>query len=340
MSYRNTRGLLLGLVVASAAFCLSACDSSGGQSTGQVSIGVTDVPVTEDVAVCLHFTGVTMHHSDGDMIEFPYDASTYDDAICPRNVPSGGPGSENNAIALSELQGGLSVQIMESQEVKAGRYNWIRLNVDEALSYVDESGAQKDLTCPSCAAEQSGLKLNRGIVVPAGGAVDFMVDVDLAKSLNKRPSGDYILRPTLRLVNLAETGDISGTVSESLIPGLISETDTGCKVYVYEGHGVVPDDYHDLDNVLTSAKVLYDAGAMTYGYTAAYLPSDSAADPTPYSVALTCDADDMEVDQNNDPAAPTDTDVIFSDGESEQMGQNVDVITGETTIVPFPPAIP
>ena len=335
---------MLGLAVASAALFLSACGSSGGQSTGQVSVGVTDVPVTEDVAVCLHFTGVTMHHSDGDLIEIPYEASSYDDATnCPNNKPAADPGSENNAIALSELQGGLSVLLMDSEEVKAGRYNWIRLDIDEALSYVIDSEGQKELSCPSCAAEQSGLKLNRGIVVPAGGAVDFMVDVDLAKALNKRPSGDYMMRPTLRLVNLAETGDISGAVSASLIPELISETDTGCKVYVYEGHGVEPDDYHDSDNVLTSAKVLYDAGSMTYGYTAAYLPTDSEADPTPYSVAMTCDADDMEVDQNNDPATPAtppETDVIFTDGESEQMSQDVDVVTGETTVVPFPPAIP
>lgn len=332
---------MLGLAVASAALFLSACGSSGGESTGQVSVGVTDIPVTEDVDVCLHISGVSMHHSDGDLIEIPYDASTYDDATnCRENLPAAEPGSVNNAIALSELQGGLSVLLMDSEDVKAGRYNWIRLDVDEALSYVWDSGARQDLTCPSCEADQSGLKLNRGIVVPAGGAVDFMVDVDLAKSLNKRPSGDYILRPTLRLVNMAETGDISGAVSASLIPELISETDTGCKVYVYEGHGVEPDDYHDSDNVLTSAKVLYDAGSMTYGYTAAYLPTDSEADPTPYSVAMTCDADDTEVDQNNDPAAPTDTDVIFTDGESEQMSQDVDVVTGETTVVPFPPAIP
>ena len=308
---------------------------------GQVSIGVTDVPVTEAVDVCLHISGVTMHHADGDLIEIPYLASAYDDATnCLNNVPAADPGSENNAIALSELQGGLSVLIIDSQDVKAGRYNWIRLDIDEALSYVSDSGGLQELSCPSCEADQSGLKLNRGIVVPAGGAVDFMVDVDLAKSLNKRPSGDYNMRPTLRLVNLAETGDISGAVSESLIPSLISETDTGCKVYVYEGHDVEPDDYHDLDNVLTSAKVLYDAGSMSYGYTAAYLPTDSTVDSTPYSVALTCDADDMEIDQNNDPAAPTDTDVIFSDGESEQMSQNVDVVTGETAIVPFPPASP
>lgn len=315
---------------------LCACGGGGGPGTGYISVGVTDVPVTEDVDVCIHFTHVTLHHSDGERIEIPYDASTYDDATdCINNVLSGVAGSENNAVALSALQGELSVALMESEVVKAGVYTWIRLYVDETLSYVMDSEGMKDLSCPSCDSEQSGLKLNRSIVVPAGGEADFMIDIDLAKSLNKDPSGlSYRLRPTLRLVNLAETGTISGSVLESLIPGMISDEDTGCKVYVYEGHGVIPDDYHDTDNVLTSAKVLYDSVSSTYEYVAAFLPTDNASD-TPYTVALTCDSDDMKVNQNNDSSIPTADDVIFTDGATDGMGQEVVLSTGETKNVPF-----
>jgi hypothetical protein len=253
---------------------------------------------------------------------------------------SGEAGSENNAVALSALQGELSVALVESEQVKAGVYTWIRLYVDEALSYVMDSAGMHVLSCPSCDSEQSGLKLNRSIVVPAGGEADFMIDINLAKSLNKDLSeSNYKLRPTLRLVNLAETGTIAGSVLESLIPGMISHTDTGCKVYVYEGHGVIPDDYHDTDNVLTSAKVLYDSASMTFEYAAAFLPTDSASDPTPYTVALTCDFDDMEVDQNNVSSTPTADDVIFTDGTTDGMGQDVDLATDDTADVPFPPQV-
>jgi len=319
------------------ALLLSACGGGGGDSgtsTGSLSIGVTDSPVTEDVDVCIHFTGITLHHSDGDLIQVPYDPGTYTDATeCVNNRPSDNPLSADNAVNLSALQGELSIQLMDSEDVKSGRYNWIRLDVDESLSYVMDSAGQQALSCPSC--EQSGLKLNRGITVPAGGEANFMIDVDLTNALNKRPSGDYKLRPTLRLIDLAETGHIAGTVDGSLISDLISEEDTGCKVYVYADHGTTPDDYHDADNVLTSAKVLYDSSSM-FTYVAAYLYTDSANEPTPYTVALTCDTDDPEEDQNNDPSNPTENDVIFTDGVSEEAGQNADVYTGKTTVVDFP----
>lgn len=330
------------LLITGLALSLLACGGGGGggstTSTGSLSIGVTDSPVTEDVDVCIHFTGITLHHSDGDRIQIAYDPGTYTDATdCINNRPADNPLSENNAVNLSALQGELSVKLMESEEVKAGQYNWIRLDVDESLSYVMDSAGQQALSCPSCSGEQSGLKLNRGITVPAGGQADFMIDIDLAKSLNKKPSGDYKLRPTLRLIDLSETGHITGTVDGSLIPVLISDTDTGCNVYVYAGHGITPDDYHDTDNVLTSAKVLYDPGTLSYRYSAAWLPTDTATDPTPYTVALTCDDDDPEVDQDNDPSTPAEDDVIFTDGAVDGTGQNANVSTNQRTVVNFPP---
>jgi hypothetical protein len=343
---RCCSSLLDFIALSAIALLLSACGGGGGgggASTGSLSLSVTDLPVTEDVAVCIHFTGISLHHSDGDLIQIPYDSSTYYDPAdgCIDNVDPNNLGPQddpsNNAVALSELQGVLSVQLMDSQEVQAGRYTWIRLDIDESLSYVVDSGGRKNLSCPSCAADQSGLKLNRGITVPAGGEANFMIDIELDKSLNKQPSGNYKLRPTLRLVDLSETGTISGTVEGSLIPGMISESDTGCKVYVYAGHDVTPDDIYDGDNVLTTAKVLYDS--ESYKYVAAYLPTESAADPTPYTVALTCDADDPEIDQNNDPDNLNGDDVIFNDGVIVGSGKNADVYTNQTTVVDFPSVI-
>jgi len=298
---------------------------------------VTDLPVTEDVDVCIHFTHVVLRHSGGELVEIPYDASTYTDATdCINNLPSDQPLSANNAVALSALQGELTAYLFESEVVTAGDYSWIRLYIDETLSYVIDSEGQKTLTCPSCNSDESGFKLNGGIVVPAGGAADYVIDLDLAKSLNRGPSGNYRLRPTARLVDNGETGTVSGSVESALIPAMVSDTDTGCKVYVYEGRGVVPDDYHETDNVLTSAKVLFDPTFSTsYGYVAAFLPTDSATDPTPFTAALTCDVDDTEIDQNNDPSIETGTDVIFTDGSAEGMGQDFDVSTDQSVDVPF-----
>jgi hypothetical protein len=342
MSMKHNSRFITYLAATTIAALLVACggggDGDGGASTGSLSVGVTDSPVTEDVDVCIHFTGITLHHSDGHRVQIPFDPGSYTDATdCVNNRPADNSLSEENAVNLSALQGELSVTIIDAEAVKAGRYNWIRLDVDESLSYVMDSEGQKALSCPSCSGEQSGLKLNRGITVPAGGAADFMIDINLAKSLNRKPSGDYKMNPTLRLVDLTETGHIAGAVESSLVPELISETDTGCNVYIFAGHGITPDDYHDADNILTSAKVLYDPGTLTYKYSAAYLPTDTSTDPTPYTVALTCDDDDPETDQDNDPTSPAEDDVIFTDGLADGAGQDASVSTGQTEVVNFPP---
>jgi len=330
--------------IASVCMMLAACGGGrgGDDSTGSLSLSVTDAPAPDDAKVCIHFTGITLHHSDGDLISIPFDPSTYvdDTDACIDNVPSDAMSPDdpaNNAVNLSELQGVLSVALADSIDVKAGFYNWIRLDVDESLSYVMDSSGQNDLSCPSCDGEQSGLKLNRGITVPAGGVADFMIDIDLAKSLKK--SGDYKLRPTLRLVNLVETGKIKGVVDVSLIanPG---SSETGCSVYVYAEHDVIPDDYHEADTVLTSTKVVYDMDSGLYEYTAAYLTTDSGSDPTPYTVALTCDEDDSDKDQNNNPSDLTNVDdVIFTDGNVDGVGQNADVSTDQNTVRDFPPPV-
>jgi len=76
-----------------------------------------------------------------------------------------------------------------------------------------------------------------------------------------------------------------------------------------------------------------------YEYTAAYLPTDNGSDPTLYTVALTCDVDDSDVNQNNDPLVSTTTDVIFTDGNVDGVGQNADVSTDQNTVRDFPPPV-
>jgi hypothetical protein len=168
-----------------------------------------------------------------------------------------------------------------------------------------------------------------------------MFDVELGRALKLDVDGNYTLRPTLRLVELDYAGKIYGIVAPSLLPAVVSDTNTGCKVYVYAGHGIAPDDYHNnKDNILSSANVLYNDVTATYEYVAAYLPLDESGNPTPYTVALTCHVDDPEVDQNNDPAlAGTEDSVIFSDGVSEGGSQETSLSVDEPgSIVDFPPA--
>ena len=184
-------------------------------------------------------------------------------------------------IDLLALSGGLTDVLLDTYTLPAGHYNWIRLMVDTGGSldsYLVDATGDHELTIPSGA--ETGLKMNRGFNVAAGGHADFTVDFDLPKSIHVTGTGEYMMRPTLRLVNSIETGSIAGTVSTSLIT-------TGCTpaVYVFAGENVTPDDIDGIaPDPVTTAKVVMDNMGV-YRYKAAFL------EPGFYTVAFTCQAE-------------------------------------------------
>jgi hypothetical protein len=186
-----------------------------------------------------------------------------------------------------------------SSPLSAGQYSWVRLDVDLDLSrsYIEVAGQRRELRCTSC--DNNGLKLNRSFNVPADGAIAFTVDFDLRSSISDPQSGlHYNLRPTLRTVETALAGNISGTVDGTLITDL---TGGPSAVYVYEGGGVTPNDIFRPDvgdppvtwnNPVGTAPVEFDGS--TYRYEAGYLPAGT------YMAALNCDAqlDDPTMDDS------------------------------------------
>jgi hypothetical protein len=146
---------------------------------------------------------------------------------------------------------------------------------------------QYSLWIPS--GDQTGLKLVRGFVVPAGGSADFTIDFDLRKSVNKsQGQGNcqdvYKLKPALRIVDNTSVGSIAGTVSQNLINDL--SCTTGNAVYVFQGANVPPDDVDGVppDPVTSAIVKLNDSGE--YSYRAAFLNSGD------YTIAFTCQAED------------------------------------------------
>jgi hypothetical protein len=161
---------------------------------------------------------------------------------------------------------------------------------------------------------ESGLKLNRGFVVPVGGEADFTIDFDLRKSVNN-PEGltymgsdVYKLRPTLRIVDNADVGVLMGTVEPSLITA-----DCIGAVYVFNA-GATPDDEDGDDGDPITTAMLND----DYSYKVPFLSEGD------YVAAFTCDAD---IDE-----AETDDAVDFS---SEAP---VTITAGQNTTQNFPPA--
>jgi len=214
-------------------------------------------------------------------------------------------------IDLLAYQGMKVAPLLTDQTLEAGEYQWVRLAVNAAQdgdggvgagmndtecvgkgSYiVTGDGAVHGLYIPS--GEESGLKLIRGFTLPVGGSVDFVAEIDLMKSIHA-PEGldpDYIMRPTIRLLDRTETGSIAGEVS------MLRATQTGCMpaVYLYAA-GEAPDDNENdgemdsidpiasaMVNMQNDGRYLYEIGPLLAGMM--------------YDVAFSCDADDPDADE-------------------------------------------
>lgn len=268
------------LTVASLVLFLFGCDSGSSSSTGSLSLNVTDAPVDSADKVVVEFSGVEIKPANGGSITFDFtERCASDPALCQ--------------IDLLSLNNGLSAQLLDAETVISGQYNWLRLMVNAEPnvkdSYIVINGMEYELRIPSGA--QSGLKLNRGFVVPAGGEANFTIDFDLRKSVHN-PVGmsDYMLRPTLRMMDNAQVGMLSGNVDASFFAG------GSCNgaVYVFDGAVGTPDDEDGEGfgpDPITSALVADDG---VYDYKVGFLSEGD------YLIAFTCDALADAPDVDND----------------------------------------
>jgi len=278
---------------------MTACGGGDTQGSGTVAIDITDAPVDSAEAVVIHFAEATLHGPNG---------NTTVKVIDPVTDQAG------RSIDLLRLQGGMWTGLF-TDVVTAGHYSWIRLTLDMSQSYIQINGQQYALRCTSC--ENNGYRLNRSFNVDADSTMALMLDFDLRKSITDPSSSlDYILRPTVRVVETAVSGDIRGEVDLNLISNLGGFT--GCSVYAFEGNDALLDDVYipvdmsiptEQNNPVSTAKVVYENNI--YQYTLSFLPAGD------YTVALTCDAD-MD-------SAATDDTLTFSDPV------NVTVIASETS---------
>lgn len=279
---RSIRFFTVSALAAGIAACGGGSDGTG--STGTVSFDVTDAPAMEFSNVTVSFTGISLKPKDGEWVEFSFDK----------------PKTWN----LLDLQGGMSEPLITDEEVPAGPYSELRLLVDtkELASFVklkDQPDVKKSLAVPS--GEQSGLKLKGEFLVAADTTTDFTIDFDVRKSI-VNPQGqslaDYLLKPSLRLVNNLEVGSISGEVDYATIYSTRTAPErTSCSdgydgsVYVYQGDPVTPTDINvNLEETgpLMAVPVTDEDNDGTYTYTAAFLTEGT------YTISYSCQLDDSE----------------------------------------------
>ncbi|MEN8108311.1 MAG: DUF4382 domain-containing protein [Pseudomonadota bacterium] len=331
--------LINSIVVTGIALLLSACGGGGGggsAGTGELTVSVTDTPINESeiAAVCIAFSRITVHHTNSGDIVMPYNPSP--PQVAPEthcmDMPVWDGVLPVPPVRLDALGGPVTVALAESIQVPEGRVTWVRLHLIPGESYIEDNiGAQHDLICPSCEPtdnnQERGFKLNRTFEVPADVHIAMMVDIDLRKSLTQQGGSDtYVLRPTARMDPDADLGTVAGEVNETVITSLGgttytgSDIDTGCAAYAYAGHNTPPDDYyHPGSPVINTASVKYDTAMGVYRYAMGALVGGTASTPEPYTIALTCDADDPEANNS----------LTFT------AGQNADVVAGETWTTNF-----
>lgn len=179
---------------------------------------------------------------------------------------------------LLAIQGSQFTTLLENESLPAGKYQWVRLMVDtdgELDSYIELSdGNSHELTIPS--GNQTGLKLVHAFTLTENGTANFTIDFDVRKSVVY--NGNYLLKPTLRMVDNSEIGHIKGSIDGTLFATNCTEA---ASIYAFSG-SVEPTDISGADtDPVTTALANPDTA---YSYELGFLEAGT------YTLALTCEA--------------------------------------------------
>ncbi|GAA0891518.1 DUF4382 domain-containing protein [Fulvivirga kasyanovii] len=190
-------------VVFLSALVITACndDDSTTNGKGKASIYITDAPI-DDANVSAVVISVNRVEANG-----PEGWETIEEF------------EEPVSIDLLSYQNGEAFLLTEN-EMDAGTYSEVRLilnikkKVDDQLqnegSYIEYiDGSKEPLFVPSGA--QSGYKAKGEFTIPEGGVVGITLDFDVRKAVVKAgSSGNFILKPTIRLVANQDAAMING----------------------------------------------------------------------------------------------------------------------------------
>lgn len=257
-------------------------------ASGFLTLRVTDAPVDDAAEVIIVFTGVELQRGPASTINIDFDT--------PRSLD------------LLQFRNGQAANLLQGHPVLPGEYEWLRLKISAEQNLQNGSrirlrdGRQFPLFIPSGA--ESGLKLNRRFTVAQGGTTRLIVDFDLRKSVVAPPgqTPNWILRPSLRLIDELQYGTLVGSVDIPALAAAQQSTVNDCSpgIYVYTGSGIIPD---DMDGDATDGPdplVYQPLMPPTPGTSANYsLPFLESGD---YTVAFTCrfsvDADPTRSEYN------------------------------------------
>ena len=236
----------------------SSSDSSDG--TGSLSLAIVDAPIHDAQAVTVNFIGAVVKPEEGPALEFNFckDPDSDNPDVDPPIVQQGECTDSDphvESIDLLKQTAGASALLLDDVEVPAGKVNWVRLVLADEAGEIVLSTGTFPLTVPS--GNQTGLKLNRGFMVPEDGDTKVYIDFDVRKSIVEVHSSvppSYKLKPTLRLVQ-----DNYGAIVGEVDAALMDPTCLGGSIYIFSGAGTTPDDIdRDEGDPVTSTLVKLD----------------------------------------------------------------------------------
>lgn len=202
------------LAALSAAALLAACGGSSdsnndGTGTGTMRLSLTDAPACGYESAFVTVERVRVHQS----------GSAGDNDSGWHEVVLAAP----QRIDLLTLNNGTLLPLGQT-ELLAGTYTQLRLVLAPntaaaplANAVTPIGGSATALTTPS--GQQSGLKANVNLTVPAGQVADFAIDFDACKSFVKAGnSGRVLLKPVLAVIPILSTAGqrIVGFVAPAL----------------------------------------------------------------------------------------------------------------------------
>lgn len=207
--------LILLLLITS--FSFISCNNNEDSATSRIQLKLVDAEGDYD-KVLVNIIDVKYNRSDDDEGWVSFEGFTLPITDDPEN-----------RVDLTELIAGNSL-VLTDEDIDSGMLSQVRLILGDGNAIVlEDSEDEIPLKTPS--AQQSGLKLHLDTELVAGYSYTFVLDWDVQKSIVKAGnSGNYNLKPVIRVTAEVNSGTISGTIADA-DDGLPI---VGATVYVYK----------------------------------------------------------------------------------------------------------